>query len=103
MSTKTTLGILGLGTVGTGVVKLLRDNPQFEIRAIAVRDKNKPREVDLAGFHVTDNAFELADDPNIEIIVEVAGGIGQVHEVVKRAITNGKHIVTANSKALSVT
>lgn len=101
MSTKTTLGILGLGTVGTGVVKLLRDNPQFEIRAIAVRDKNKSREVDLAGFQVTDNAFELADDPNIEIIVEVAGGIGQVHEVVKRAITNGKHIVTANKEMIA--
>lgn len=101
MSTKTTLGILGLGTVGTGVVKLLRDHPQFEIRAIAVRDKTKPREVDLAGFHVTDNAFALADDPRIEIIVEVAGGIGQVHEVVKRAITNGKHIITANKEMIA--
>jgi homoserine dehydrogenase len=101
MSTKTTLGILGLGTVGTGVVKLLRDHPQFEICAIAVRDKTKPREVDLAGFHVTDNAFALADDPNIEIIVEVAGGIGQVHEVVKCAIANGKHIITANKEMIA--
>jgi homoserine dehydrogenase len=101
MSTKTTLGILGLGTVGTGVVKLLRDHPQFAIRAIAVRDKKKQRELDLSDFHVTDNAFALADDPNIEIIVEVAGGIGQVHEVVKRAITNGKHIITANKEMIA--
>jgi homoserine dehydrogenase len=101
MSTKTTLGILGLGTVGTGVVKLLRDHPQFAIRAIAVRDKKKQRELDLSDFHVTDNAFALADDSNIEIIVEVAGGIGQVHEVVKRAITNGKHIITANKEMIA--
>ena len=101
MSTKTTLGILGLGTVGTGVVKLLWDNPQFDIRAIAVRDKDKPRELDLAGFNVTDNAFDLANDPEIEIIAEVAGGVGQVYEVVKHAITKGKHIITANKEMIA--
>ncbi len=101
MSTKITLGILGLGTVGTGVVKLLWDNPQFDIRAIAVRDKDKPRELDLAGFNVTDNAFDLANDPKIEIIAEVAGGVGQVYEVVKHAITKGKHIITANKEMIA--
>src|ERR1041385_3950079 len=92
MTTKTVIGLLGLGTVGTGVVTLLRDNPQFEIRAIAVRQKNKPREIDLSPFEVTDDPFKLADDPKIEIIVEVAGGVVPVYEVVKRAIASGKHV-----------
>jgi homoserine dehydrogenase len=101
MSTKTSLGILGLGTVGTGVVQLLGDNPQFDIRAIAVRDLHKTRAVDISSFKVTSNPFELADDPQIEVIVEVAGGIGSVYEVVKRAITNGKHVVTANKELIA--
>ncbi len=101
MSTKTIIGILGLGTVGTGVVTLLRDNPQFEIRAIAVRDKHKPRQIDLSAFEVTDDPFKLAEDPKIEIIVEVAGGIDPVYQVVKRAITSGKHVVTANKELIA--
>ncbi len=101
MSTKTTIGLLGLGTVGTGVVKLLSDNPQFDIRTIAVRDLSKPRDLDLAPFRVTNNAFELADDPEIEILAEVAGGVGTVYEVVKRAITNGKHLITANKEMIA--
>jgi homoserine dehydrogenase len=101
MSAKTVIGILGLGTVGTGVVTLLRDNPQFEIRAIAVRQKHKARELDLTPFEVTDDPFQLADDPRIEIIVEVAGGIDPVSQVVKRAMTNGKHVVTANKELIA--
>jgi homoserine dehydrogenase len=101
MSIKTVIGILGLGTVGTGVVTLLRDNPQFEIRAIAVRDKHKPRQIDLSAFEVTDDPFKLAEDPKIEIIVEVAGGIDPVYQVVKRAITSGKHVVTANKELIA--
>ena len=52
MSTKTTLGIFGLGTVGTGVVALLRDNPQFDIRAISVRDRSKTRDFDFSQFEM---------------------------------------------------
>src|SRR5437868_4862127 len=101
MTTKTVIGLLGLGTVGTGVVTLLRNNPQFEIRAIAVRQKNKPREIDLSPFEVTDDPFKLAEDPKLEIIVEVAGGVDPVYEVVKSAITNGKHVVTANKELIA--
>ncbi|MGH9833696.1 MAG: homoserine dehydrogenase, partial [Blastocatellia bacterium] len=101
MTAKTTLGIFGLGTVGTGVVALLRDNPQFDIRAIAVRDQTKPRDIDLSQFEVTGDPFKLANDPQIEILVEVAGGLDPAYEVVKRAITNGKHIVTANKELIA--
>ncbi|MBS1787531.1 MAG: homoserine dehydrogenase [Acidobacteria bacterium] len=101
MSTKTTLGIFGLGTVGTGVVALLRDNPQFDIRAISVRDRNKTRDFDFSQFEMNQDPFTLAEDPGIEILVEVAGGIDPAYEVVKRAITSGKHIVTANKELIA--
>lgn len=101
MSERTCLGILGLGTVGTGVVTLLRDNPQFLISSIAVRDKSKIREVDLSPFSITEDPFQLANDPAIEVIVEVAGGVVPIYEVVKRAIINGKHVVTANKELIA--
>ncbi len=101
MSTKTTLGIIGIGTVGTGVVNLLRDNPQFEIRGIAMRYLEKPRELDLKPFELTGDPFKLADDPRIEVIVEVVGGVEPMYEVIKRAISNGKHIVTANKELIA--
>jgi homoserine dehydrogenase len=101
MNTQTTLGIIGLGVVGTGVVNLLRDNPQFAVKSIAVRNLNKPREIDLSNVTLTDDPFTLADDPNIEVIVEVVGGVDPMYEVVKRALTNGKHIVTANKELIA--
>ncbi|HKQ80508.1 MAG TPA: homoserine dehydrogenase [Blastocatellia bacterium] len=101
MTAKTTLGIFGLGTVGTGVVTLLGGNPQFDVRAIAVRDRNKPRDIDLSQFEITSDPFKLADDPKIEILVEVAGGVDPAYEVIKRAISNGKHVVTANKELIA--
>jgi len=101
MTAKTILGIFGLGTVGSGVVTLLTGNPQFEIRAIAVRDRNKTRDIDLSQFEITNDPFKLADDPKIEILVEVAGGVDPAYEVIKRAIANGKHIVTANKELIA--
>jgi homoserine dehydrogenase len=101
MTAKTTLGIFGLGTVGSGVVELLGGNPMFDIRAIAVRDRNKPRDIDLSQFEITNDPFKLADDPKIEILVEVAGGVDPAYEVIKRAIANGKHIVTANKELIA--
>lgn len=83
------------------MVALLCDNPQFEIRGIAVRDRNKPREIDLSRFEITDDPFKLADEPAIEIIVEVAGGLDPAYELIKYAITRGKHIVTANKEVIA--
>jgi homoserine dehydrogenase len=100
-SGKTKLSILGLGTVGTGVVMLLEGNPEFEIRMIAVRDRHKPREVDLSAYELTEDPFALANDPETEVIIEVAGGIKPVYEVVKRALENGKHVVTANKELIA--
>src|SRR4030095_8100638 len=98
---KITIGILGLGTVGTGVVKLLSSDPRFRIKWVAVRDKLKIRDVDLSAIRVTDQPNEIVSDPEVEIVVEVAGGLEHIYESIKRAITNGKHIVTANKEMIA--
>lgn len=96
------IGMVGLGTVGTGVVDLLRGDPRFRLRRIAVRDLNRHRPVDLAGIELTSNPFELVNDPGIGVIIEVAGGLTPAYELVTTAIRNGKHVITAN-KALIAT
>jgi homoserine dehydrogenase len=96
-----TIGIIGLGTVGAGVVKLLAQDSRFRIKWVAVRDRSKPREVDLAAARVTQDPRELVEDPEVEIIIEVAGGIRDIYNHVKSAIEHGKHIVTANKELIA--
>ena len=98
---KITVGIIGLGTVGTGVVKLLGNDPRFRVKWVAVRDKSKPRDADLGAIRVTDRPEEVVNDPETEIIIEVAGGVSPVYELIKQAIANGKHVVTANKEMIA--
>ena len=97
---KITIGILGLGTVGTGVVRLLSHDPRFKIKWVAVRDKSKKREIDLSSIRVTDQPGDVVNDPEVEIVVEVAGGI-DIYDSIKRAVENGKHVVTANKEMIA--
>ena len=69
--------------------------------AIAVRDRAKQREINLEGITLTDDPRLIVDDPKIEVIVEVAGGIDPVYQHVKRALENGKHVVTANKELIA--
>lgn len=98
---KITIGILGLGTVGTGVVKLLSVDPRFRIKWVAVRDKSKRRDVDLSAVRLTEQPDDIVNDPEVEIVVEVAGGIEHIYESIKRAISSGKHVVTANKEMIA--
>ncbi|MFY9608177.1 MAG: homoserine dehydrogenase [Blastocatellia bacterium] len=98
---KITVGILGFGTVGSGVAKLLSNDPRFRVKWVAVRDKSKPRDADLSAIRVTDQPAEVVNDPETEIIIEVAGGITPVYELIKQAISNGKHVVTANKEMIA--
>ncbi len=93
------IGIIGLGVVGTGVVKALSKFDNIKIVKAAVRNKNKKREVDVQ--YITDDPFEIANDPEIDVVVEVAGGVDPCLEVLKTAIKNKKHIVTANKELLA--
>ena len=93
------IGIIGLGTVGTGVVKALSKFGNIEITKAAVRDKNKKREVEVK--YLTDNPYEIVNDPDIDAVVEVAGGINPCFDLIKTAIKNKKHVVTANKELLA--
>jgi homoserine dehydrogenase len=92
--------MLGLGTVGTGVVRLLGQQRHLVLKKIAVRHLSKTREVDPP-CPMTTNAGEVLDDPEIEIVVEVMGGEHPALEFMRRAIEKRKHIVTANKEVLA--
>ncbi|HTE52739.1 MAG TPA: homoserine dehydrogenase [Kofleriaceae bacterium] len=105
------VGLLGLGNVGAGVVKLLADNaPAIEarlgarvaVRAIAVRELDKPRLVDVDPALVTTDAAAVIDRPDVEIVCELVGGEREALGYVLRAVDRGVHVVTANKALLAI-
>lgn len=102
MEREINLGIIGLGTVGGGVFKVLKDFKNIKIKKIAVHNKNKKRNIDgLDESIITDNAYEVVNDPDIDIVAELIGGTEPAFDLIKTAIKNGKHIVTANKELLA--
>ncbi len=98
---KLKIGLIGLGTVGTGVYKTLQDIDNVEIVKIAVKNINKPRSVNVPTTIMTDNPYEVINDPSIDIVVELIGGVNPTWDYLETAIKNGKHIVTANKELLA--
>ena len=99
---KVKIGLIGLGTVGSGVFKTLGNFENVEVTKIAVRNINKPRNIQgLDNLIVTDKPFDVVNDPDIDIVVELIGGVEPAFELIKTAIKNGKHIVTANKELLA--
>lgn len=98
---KLRIGIIGLGTVGQGVYKCLQNFDNVEIVKIAVKNINKPRTVELPLGILTDNPYEIVNDANINVVVELIGGVEPAWDYIKTAIENGKHIVTANKELLA--
>ena len=105
------VGLLGIGTVGGGTWTVLTRNQEEitrragrPIRITAVADRNLDLARSLVGDKVklTDDAFALVKDPDIDIIVELIGGYTTARELVMQAIENGKHVVTANKALLAV-
>ncbi|MRR34453.1 homoserine dehydrogenase [bacterium] len=105
------VGLLGFGTVGTGVVRLLQQNfspirqklgATLTLKRIAVRDTGKQRGVSLEPGVLTDDFTSVLTDPDISIIIELIGGYSPAREYVLTAIENGKHVVTANKALLAL-
>ena len=98
------VGLLGLGTVGGGTLTVLRRNAEEisrragrEIRVVRAAVRNIEKARALAGdLPLTTNPFDVVDDPDIDIVVELIGGLEPARELVMQAIANGKHVVTAN-------
>ncbi|NEO25901.1 MAG: homoserine dehydrogenase [Kamptonema sp. SIO4C4] len=102
------VGLLGLGTVGTGTAEILLSpsgrNPllkEIEIARIGVRSLSKPREVELPSDRFTTDLESIVTDPDIPIIVELIGGIEPARSLILQAINAGKHIVTANKAVIA--
>ena len=98
---KIKLGLLGLGTVGSGVYKTLKDSDRFEFVKIGVKNINKPRNIEgLDTSILTDNPYDVVNS-DADIVVELIGGVEPAFSLIKQAILNGKHIVTANKELLA--
>ena len=105
------VGLIGFGTIGTGVVRVLRDNAAviserlgFPLRLVRVADLDLDRDrgVPLGGARFDADADGLVDDPAVEIVVELIGGYGAARRLMLRAIERRKHVVTANKALLAL-
>lgn len=103
MNEKIQIGLLGIGTVGSGVLEtILNHVDAIEIKRIAERDQNKIKQYPhLPQSIFTDNAEDLINDPDIKIFVELIGGINTALDLIKKAIMAKKHIVTANKELIA--
>ena len=105
------VALAGFGTVGGGLVRVLQENKELirqrtgrdiEIVKVLVRDVHKARSVALpAGAVLTSQPADLTDDPSIDVLVELMGGIDAPHAIISRALEQGKHVVTANKALLA--
>ncbi len=96
------VGIIGFGTVGGGVYNVLQSFKNIEIQKIAVKNISKKRNIEnFDESLLTDNAYEIVNDPEIDVVIEVAGGVNPTLDLLKTAIKNKKHIVTANKELLA--
>ncbi len=104
------LGLIGFGTIGAGVVKLLQDNAELvgkrlgtrlAIKKIADLDITTPRPVSVDKDLLTTDAGAILDDPKIEIVIELMGGYEPARSFILKALRNKKHVVTANKALLA--
>ena len=104
------VGLLGLGTVGSGTIEVLRRNREeitrragrdIVIKVASALDLKKKRSVCLDGIELVTTAGEIVDRPDIDIVVELIGGETAARDLVLRAIESGKHVVTANKALLA--
>ena len=104
------VGLLGLGVVGSEVAHvLLTRAPRFSeqvgaavsLKRVLVRDPSKPRNHDIPQELLTTNPDDVLNAPDIDIVVELIGGEQPAHELIRKAITLGKHVVTANKEVIA--
>lgn len=104
------IGLLGCGTVGGGVVHILKSNAaqiearagaEINIRRIAVRDVTRSRGVAVEEELLTDDAEQIVHDAEIDVVVELIGGVDPARRLITAALQNGKHVVTANKEVIA--
>jgi homoserine dehydrogenase len=110
MKNEISIGLLGLGTVGSGVATILQQHQQdmhhklgvpVSIKKVLIKNENKERFSTLDPSVFTTNAQEILNDPTIDIIVEVMGGIEEAKQAIEKALLAGKQVVTANKDVMA--
>ncbi len=105
------IGMLGCGTVGSGVLSLLEAHGEdiqerlgvpLKVKRVLVKSKDKPRDVKVEKGVLTDDVDAVLEDPAIHVVVELIGGTSPTRDYLLRAIRSGKHVVTANKALLAV-
>jgi len=105
------VGLLGLGTVGTGVVRIVEGHQsdlqsqvgsEVIIEKVLVKNVDKSRSISVPHHKMTENVWDIIRDPDIDIIVEVMGGIETTKEYLLEALERGKHVVTANKDLMAL-
>ncbi len=103
------VGLIGLGTVGTGVARILieqsarmklRTGREIRLTKVAVRDTFKPRSIDLPTSLVTSDPMAVATSPDVDVVVELIGGLKPARDIVLAALKAGKDVITANKALL---
>src|SRR5437763_6744091 len=104
------IGMLGCGVVGSGTLRTLQENAaaierllnaRLVVKKVCVRTLDKPRAVELPRSLFTTDAAEIVDDPDVQIVAELIGGIEPAGSYIQRALHNGKHVVTANKELIA--
>ena len=105
---KCRIGIIGFGTVGKGIYRILNSQKdihpilkEIEIVKIVVNNLKKKREINLEKNLLTDDPYSIINDPNVDIIVEVMGGIDIAKDIILKSLSNGKSVVTANKAVMA--
>lgn len=111
MESNVSIGLLGLGVVGSGVIKLIENHQKelahklgcaVHVKSVLVRNPDKVRDVNLDRTLLTTNPDDILQDPEIDIIVEVMGGIETSYEYILKAFAAKKHVVTANKDLVAL-
>ncbi|HHT46308.1 MAG TPA: homoserine dehydrogenase, partial [Firmicutes bacterium] len=104
------VGLLGLGTVGSGLVKILQMNGEqvtrragakIEVKKILVRNIERQRAVEVDPQLLTTNPDDLLHDPDLDVIVETIGGIDRAHKYIEEALLHKKFVITANKDLMA--
>ena len=105
------IGLLGLGTVGTGVVQIVESHQDklmhqlgcpIQIKKILVSDVNKKRSIDIDSSKLTVDADDILFNPEIDVVIEVMGGVEKTREYILQALKNKKHVITANKDLMAL-
>ncbi|MED1468913.1 homoserine dehydrogenase [Bacillus salipaludis] len=105
------IGLLGLGTVGSGVVQIIKNHQDklmhqvgcpVEIKKILVNDLHKTRSAEINTQVLTNNPDDILQDPEIDVVIEVMGGVEETKKYLQSALQSGKHVVTANKDLMAL-